>query len=1063
MSIHNIQRRGSTSVPQAHGMVHDAVPQVVLQKQHTPPPEAIAGNVIQNPNNEKEEAVNDKLKVYEIAQAFQQGKMPSNNQLTSLFQSMIDNPSIELRKHLMSEDGQLLLKDMRKLMVTLQKVVRDKNTDELFQSLVYHMQQLEMPLNKDAVKEMELPQDVNKEEMQKDTRKGAKSVYTIGKLILFNNEFRDILNELLSVAREMFGDASDKVGDVFTSMGDAAQSLGEQAQTTGKKINQKAQEIGEQAHDMHDQDKQDSLANLLLNKVSSLSSASSSSSLYDNKEEENASMLTLDSKDRQRGQKHPIQNKDDYELYKPSSSADYQVGSPYYAQAERQSESVDPLEQGMPSTHPTSVPSQPRQRTNSLSHVRHLNQQGQERQEREMKQQSAHLHLTPNASASASQKPKYLETTPSFITQRLPHSPTSPQHTLFTDSPTVSQDPSPPRSPTHFLTPTNSFGTNPTRSSLDNGLMASTKDSSNSAMDRESTLQRQQALYPLRHSRLQEEEEEEEEKDKEERDLRGNTMLSQTEGYRQDIKHKGNKIKGSAVQMKSYAKEKMPEEKQKELIKRLQKAMHQVQAHPDYQKAIDFILHLFSLWSERVVDVGHNVSGVAGEAAGTMTHKDSHWSQAAKEIKAILEDWAQGESMDPLIESVRDMFDEITSDTKLSQYYREVVHYLKQLFKEPGFVDSEASTKEGEALLRRGQELTQDRYKDKFSLLLDESRAITEAMANDKLALELKKRFKSIHKDLWLDRDGNPVFKPQLLEDMRKTLLPAALEQIKYIPIPRIEYSDPEFDVVVENIVLSGDSMIPNVFEMKMENYSRFTAKTHSNNVNQQSIVIKMAEIQAVVDDVVFYYKKKTGFPKMFDRGVASLVLGGKGISVSLRIISNSSNPKNTFQVSQCKCHVDDLKLQIKDSRHNLLYKTVHAMVIGIVRRQIAKAIEAKVVDYIEKGDQQVTRYLYKIQKKLDEKDTYLDRIRQPGASNATAERDTTGISTVPPEPLMMHGEKQRPGVVKTFIAVMNHRFKAKVSNSLSASEKDTDSIASSLAAEPTRVAVQCRKERAFY
>lgn len=51
---------------------------------------------------------------------------------------------------------------------------------------------------------------------------------------------------------------------------------------------------------------------------------------------------------------------------------------------------------------------------------------------------------------------------------------------------------------------------------------------------------------------------------------------------------------------------------------------------------------------------------------------------------------------------------------------------------------------------------------------------------------------------------------------MRLTLLPAALEMIKFIPVPRIEYSDEGFDVAVENVVLTGTTLLPDVFEMKV-------------------------------------------------------------------------------------------------------------------------------------------------------------------------------------------------------------------------------------------------------
>lgn len=51
---------------------------------------------------------------------------------------------------------------------------------------------------------------------------------------------------------------------------------------------------------------------------------------------------------------------------------------------------------------------------------------------------------------------------------------------------------------------------------------------------------------------------------------------------------------------------------------------------------------------------------------------------------------------------------------------------------------------------------------------------------------------------------------------MRLTLIPAAMELIKFIPVPAIEYSDREFDVAVENVVLPGDTLLPGFVEVKV-------------------------------------------------------------------------------------------------------------------------------------------------------------------------------------------------------------------------------------------------------
>ena len=43
------------------------------------------------------------------------------------------------------------------------------------------------------------------------------------------------------------------------------------------------------------------------------------------------------------------------------------------------------------------------------------------------------------------------------------------------------------------------------------------------------------------------------------------------------------------------------------------------------------------------------------------------------------------------------------------------------------------------------------------------------------------------------------------------------------MPIPRIEYTDDAFDVVIENLVLSGRNLFPNIIEVRANNYFKYS------------------------------------------------------------------------------------------------------------------------------------------------------------------------------------------------------------------------------------------------
>jgi hypothetical protein len=104
--------------------------------------------------------------------------------------------------------------------------------------------------------------------------------------------------------------------------------------------------------------------------------------------------------------------------------------------------------------------------------------------------------------------------------------------------------------------------------------------------------------------------------------------------------------------------------------------------------------------------------------------------------------------------------------------------------------------------------------------------------------------------------------------------------KIRYIPIPRIEYTDDSLDLVVENLTLEGRNLFPNIIEMEAHNFIKFSPYESITDDFNHHMTFSLHQMQADMKNVAFYYRKKTGIPKMSDSGLADVLLGGEGLSV---------------------------------------------------------------------------------------------------------------------------------------------------------------------------------------
>ena len=115
----------------------------------------------------------------------------------------------------------------------------------------------------------------------------------------------------------------------------------------------------------------------------------------------------------------------------------------------------------------------------------------------------------------------------------------------------------------------------------------------------------------------------------------------------------------------------------------------------------------------------------------------------------------------------------------------------------------------GRKLRDSGRQFYDGKYKSHFDDVFDSIGSFFTAMGDDPLNARFGQDWARLTKDLLFDSEGSLKFKPELWRDIRKVILPAVIDKVGYIPIPRVEYTDDSLDLVLENLTLSGRNLFP--------------------------------------------------------------------------------------------------------------------------------------------------------------------------------------------------------------------------------------------------------------
>ena len=324
---------------------------------------------------------------------------------------------------------------------------------------------------------------------------------------------------------------------------------------------------------------------------------------------------------------------------------------------------------------------------------------------------------------------------------------------------------------------------------------------------------------------------------------------------------------------------------------------------------------------------------------------------ALTKFKTLIERFANHTSSDDFFDALNNIYRDADRDPELKNWFKSVDKYIRKCLQEQGFVLQDQANEEANQLQDKGRFLLRDRYRNHTDRLLDEVKFFGDQFDKDPQNKAFSDAVQKLFLDLGNDENGKATFKPHLLKDVTEVIIPEIFENIRYVPIPRIEVSDPMIDAVVENLVIESDNLFPNMFEFGTDNHFRMGRKGASSKRDHR-ILVSGSGIQMDLRDVAYYIKKKQGFPSITDKGVMDIFLGGEGFSFKLAARNATKTDRQHFvAVDNVDVTIKHLNIKIKQSNHKLLFTIAKSLVIKTMKPVIQKVLEKQIKDAFTKAD----------------------------------------------------------------------------------------------------------------
>jgi len=357
---------------------------------------------------------------------------------------------------------------------------------------------------------------------------------------------------------------------------------------------------------------------------------------------------------------------------------------------------------------------------------------------------------------------------------------------------------------------------------------------------------------------------------------------------------------------------------------------------PSYQQGIETLLELVDIVRDQVRQTTAQTS--------SSIKAQPHARRAQIETEDLIAAFSGREALDAFLDSFRLVVQKVDQDERSRKYLSELRKFILST-RSAEYVQQEEFKERSSRIAREAREIAEDyRYADEVELFLDSAEQLMRNIRNDEFVEVLRHHAGLVADDLsYVDHSGEVHLDVDMLSKIRQVILPILAENLKYIPIPRIERSDRNRDFWVDNIVLCGYDILPDHIRVQLESDNYVSIRDIETNYSYTKLIVTLGQIRPELRDLDFYYKRKS-FPEIADSGRMTITLGGPSgatLKLTFRVEQSPSDKVPKFKEGSASFDIE--KFDINFERGTINHDVLLPLVSQVFKAQIQTMIESEV------------------------------------------------------------------------------------------------------------------------
>lgn len=403
------------------------------------------------------------------------------------------------------------------------------------------------------------------------------------------------------------------------------------------------------------------------------------------------------------------------------------------------------------------------------------------------------------------------------------------------------------------------------------------------------------------------------------------------------------------------AKEHVSGDQKDTLIHRLKKTVMGLRKRTDYSDSVSTISKLIKQYAVIYSRAADATIATAQDDVYTNPALD----RAIRNFWTLLSNFGNGEEWGKLEEDFKKVFAHAKKDPEFEHFMQDVGDSVQKMLTDPDFFEH-ADEKLNELREKSSQLGDESDFKKDLDRFFQQLRTTVVSVVEDEDVSKMLVTTRNIFEVL---SPVNMVTNPDLVTDSLNIFLPLLIRSIQNVPIPRVEVSIPEMDLLLENLIIEPGRTVNNTsflpYRMLITTRNDLEIrKTHSKRTVSSItslITVSINGLSVSAQEVGFWMRAHAGpFFRFSDEGIASFALDERGIDITLDLEVGRERLEQILTLRAVKVHIHKLDYVLRKSKLSWVGWLFKPFLKHLVRRALEKTLAESIASFLHAANREL-------------------------------------------------------------------------------------------------------------